>query len=287
MDEAHSPGQAAASEPSRRWPVIAGALLLIIALSVVRSPAEYLTRFTSERTNGDVDVRVSTPPGETGAEDDGDDREPHDAAPLARDGAGPAGPVPDGLLLRETRGGWRVEPGVEEAAALALLIGHRWQPRPVGDSDTTDEAGIRRLVIIEAVERPGLAAAVITLLIAPAGAIEGAPLHRIAVPILLGEDGASLGGTPWELPPPTHELREIAGVAVDDARLVASAREALDAAGIDGSSLIALEATDGWPFIARTAAGPHPWLRWHIDRFVVTGLPLHHAAVGSSRGTPG
>jgi hypothetical protein len=73
----------------------------------------------------------------------------------------------------------------------------------------------------------------------------------------------------------------VVGTAVADPELIASARRALDAVGLPGDRLVALEATDGWPFIARLAPATgigDPWLRWHLDRFVVTGLPLHRGA---------
>jgi len=191
--------------------------------------------------------------------------------------------VLDGLLLREVRGGWRVEPGVEEAAALALIVGHAWRSDHAASEDDMGEGDSRRLVIVEAIEQPGQGAAVITLLIAPLGVRLGAPLHRVAIPVVIDADGASLGGTPWELPRPAHDQRPLAGVPVEDPELVASARRALDAVSHDGGSLIALEATAGWPFIARTSSGAQVWLRWHVDRFVVTGLPLHGAVVATPR----
>jgi hypothetical protein len=260
---------------------------LSILLSVLRSPAESLARLTSEGRNGSASVRVSAPSGGTDTDRSRDASEGRDASPPIREGEGPGRPVLDGLLLREVRGGWRVEPGVEEAAALALIVGHGWRPDRVASEDDMGEGDPRRLVIVEAVEQPGQGAAVITLLIAPSGVRVGAPLHRVAVPVVIDADGASLGGAPWELPPPAHDRRTLEGVPVEDVELIASARRALDAVGHDGAALVALEATDGWPFIARTSTGAQLWLRWHVDRFVVTGLPLHGAAVAAPRTTSG
>jgi len=272
---------------TRRASTILIVLLVIASLSVLRSPAEFLARFTSEGRIGLGGVRVSTPSG--GADTDGDleHTAARDAAPAVREGEGPGRPVLDGLLLREVRGGWRVEPGVEEAAALALIVGHGWLPDRVASEDDMGDDGSRRVVIVEAVEQPGTGAAVITLLIAPRGVLVGAPLHRVAIPVVIDADGASLGGEPWELPRPAHDRRPLDGVAIDEPALIASARRALDAVGHDGASLVTLEATVGWPFIARTSTGAQLWLRWHVDGFVVSGLPLHGAAVAAPRASPG
>jgi hypothetical protein len=275
----------------RRGPTIAGVLLVVVSLSVLRSPADVLTRLTSEGTSegriGDEGVRVPTPSGGTGTDGNRGPRPPGDAPRPTPDGGGSGRPVLDALLLREVRGGWRVEPGVEEAAALALIVGHGWQPDGVTGEDGMGEADPRRVVVLEAVEQPGQGAAVITLLIAPRGVSAGAPVHRVAFPILIDVDGASLGGAPWELPPPAHERRPLDGVPVADPELVASARRALDAVGHDGGSLRSLDATAGWPFIARTSTGAQLWLRWHVDGLVVTGLPLQSAAVGAAGTRPG
>ena len=289
MRAAIAPDRMPPTRARRRAAKVVGVLLVIASVSVLRSPAEFLTRLTSEGRIEPSGVRVSEPSG--GADTDGTRLAPapRDASPSTREAEGPVRPVLDELLLREVRGGWRVEPGVEEAAALALIVGHGWRSDRVATEDDMGEEDTRRLVVIEAVEQPGYGAAVITLLIAPRGvSLDGrTTLHRVAVPIVIDLDGASLGGPPWELPPPAHEPRALAGAPVDDLELVASARRALDAAGHDGGSLVTLEATAGWPFIARTATGAQLWLRWHVDGFVVTGLPLHGAAVAAPRTTPG
>jgi hypothetical protein len=174
------------------------------------------------------------------------------------------------------RGGWRVESGNEEAAALAVIAAHAWADarRPDTTSSIGDGPATGAIVVVEAVERPGAHHAVVTVLVAPDGA--AGPLHRIAVPVVIGALGPVLAGIPWLLPAPVLDTRTIVGTPVGDPELIASARRALDVVGLPGDRLVALEATDGWPFIARLddAAGAHPWLRWHLDRFVVTGLPL-------------
>ena len=150
------------------------------------------------------------------------------------------------------------------------------------------------VVVVEAVERPGADHAVVTLLIGlltDAGAAT-AELVRLGGPVPLGPQGAMLAGAPWRLPAPPRALasREVESSPVTDTELLAAARRALDDVGIDSSRLIRLEATDGWPFVARldrSAPGTgDPWLRWHVDRFVIAGVPLHAAAV-ETHGAPG
>jgi len=211
-------------------------------------------------------------------------------------GATPTRPQAPGFLVEELRAGWRVEAGNEEAAALAVIAAHAWAEARRAASGASQGAGSARatgaagatgaIVAIEAVERPGSHHAVVTALVAPDG--PQGDVHRIAVPVQFGESGPSLAGPPWQLPPPDTD-RLLAGSAgltgtpVGDPELIASARRALDAVGLPGDRLVALEATDGWPFIARLDgdAVAHPWLRWHLDRFVVAGLPLTRA--GSTR----
>jgi hypothetical protein len=182
------------------------------------------------------------------------------------------------LLLEEFRGGWRIEGGNEEAAALAVIAAHAWADVRRRPSRTTpgsaDGPAMGAIVTVEAVERPGAHHAVVTALVAPEGA--AGTLHRIGIPLVMGPGGPSLAGEPWSLPAPGIAPAAVTGTPVEDAELIASARRALDAVGLPGDRLVALEATDGWPFIARLEDGEaaHPWLRWHLDRFVIAGLPL-------------
>jgi hypothetical protein len=195
-------------------------------------------------------------------------------------GAAPGRPEGLELLLEEFRGGWRVEGGNEEAAAVAVIAAHAWadaRRRPAATSNVVDGATMGAIVAVEAVERPGARHAVVTALVAPEGA--AGALHRIAVPIVMDLAGPSVAGEPWLLPAPMLQVPSFDGVPITDPDLIASARRALDAVGLPGERLIALEATDGWPFIARLddALVADPWLRWHLDRFVVAGLPLARA----------
>ena len=179
-------------------------------------------------------------------------------------------------MLEELRGGWRLEGGVEEAAALAVVAAHAWAEAD-GSLGDASRAAKGAIVVVEAVEQPGAHHAVITLLVSV-----DSELRRIAVPVHVGPDGAAIAGAPWSLPAPTMRVEPVEGTAIWDAELIGAARRALTAVGIDGDRLRALEVTDGWPFIARLedATEGDPWLRWHVDRFVVTGLPLRAAKDG-------
>jgi len=290
---------------------LALALALIAGFLLLRSPASFLTLFTQSDAplHGAPPVMAGPDADHPGRlEDvvtDTDDRAAlWGAAPLGEDvtqgrwGTTPARPSAPGILVEELRGGWRVESGNEEAAALAVIAAHAWADgllRPTGTSQRTEDTGATgatgAIVAIEAVERPGAHHAVVTALVAPNGTL-GA-LHRIAIPLVFGQDGPTLAGTPWQLPAPAGEstlssLRPLEGTPVGDAGLIASARRALEAVGLPGERLVGLEATDGWPFIARLDgdAEGHPWLRWHLDRFVVTGLPLDRTGRTGSAPTP-
>lgn len=229
------------------------------------------------------DIAVDTVPRSvTGASGGGHDIADRSITALRGDGAdgrsGASQVRPGGLdiLLEELRGGWRVEAGAEEAAALAVIAAHAWadaRDASGSASGTSRRSGTGQgvIVTVEAVERPAALHAVVTLLV-----VVGHDLHRIAVPIAFGATGPALAGAPWSLPPPTALPSDLSGTAIDDPELIDAARRALEAVGIDGQDLVALEATSGWPFVARLADDTrgHPWLRWHLDRFVVSGLPL-------------
>ncbi len=280
--------------------VLALVLVVLASMTVLRSPVQLLAVLTPsgapERgaATGSTEPDRAVAPSVLSDVTDIDDRALLDGAAPADDvtqgrwGTTPARPSTPGILIEEVRGGWRVESGNEEAAAIAVIAAHVWADalrRPSGATPGTDgTGGARAIVAIEAVERPGAHHAVVTALVAPDGP-EGA-LRRIAIPVLFGQNGPALAGTPWPLPAPTASSpvdshRGLVGTPVGDEELIASARRALEAVGLPGDRLVALEATDGWPFIARLDddAESHPWLRWHLDRFVVTGLPLEH--VGS------
>jgi len=262
--------------------------LLTLAVLVLRSPLDVLALATGRTpslavptTDGIATVPDSVPLGRdegTGGDESGE--RVHAAGsldPVESEGrwGTPASRPTTELVLTELRGGRRVESGVEEAAALAVIAGHAWADAQ-GLRGTAQDRGAGSgaggpIVVVEAIEQPGAMHAVVTLVVASSDR-----LRRIAVPFTLGSDGPRLAGAPWRLPAPRLELQPIEGTAIGDDELLAAARRAVASIGIDPERLTALEVTDGWPFIARLddEADGHPWLRWHVDRFVVTGLPL-------------
>lgn len=267
---------------------VAGALLAVGALGVLVAPARLVpTGGTGTGTapaaapgTGRATAVVATDDRAAGADATGPagtalDEGPDRAAPAGADPAGAAD-----LRLVELRGGWRTGEDLGTAAAVALLAG-------AAHLATAAPRGPAPRLAVEAVEQPGPDAAVVTLLVAPpgGGADDAGTTARLAVPVALGPGGVRVAGSPWSLPGPALTPDPPAGRPVRDEDLVAAARDALDRAGLDGTALTGLEATDGWPFLTRLADGADgPWLRWHLDRFVVTGLPLHEAA-GTGQGT--
>lgn len=275
-----------APDRHRRRRIVAALLAIAVVAVVLRSPSTVLTMLDAS-THGELPVTDhhsvgNVPDGVTDRADAGHgltsapDPATSGDTPDGRWGASPIRPGGLGVTVEELRGGWRVEAGAEEAAALAVVAAHAWadgRDASMSGAASGVGAGARAgaIVAVEAVERPGALHAVVTLLVA-----EGRELHRIAVPIAFGADGPAVAGTPWPLPAPIAATAPLAGTAIGDPELMAAARRALDAVGIPGERLVALEATEGWPFIARLDddAEGHPWLRWHLDRFVVSGLPL-------------
>ena len=219
----------------------------------------------SVRDPEDVQVVTAVPmgPGDAG-----------DAGRWGRPAQHPTGSTTSGPHVEELRGGWRVEAGAEEAAALGVIAVRDWLRAQVGEGQGAGMIGADVTVTLEAVERPGASAAVVTVL-----AVQGDAVERLAIPILFRDAGPVVAGTPWRLPPPSADVEPLVGTAIGDEVLLGAARDALERVGIPGTRLVQLEVTDGWPFIARLddPTGGHPWLRWHLDRFVVTGLPLARA----------
>jgi len=270
--------------PGRGAVAVAG-LLSLAAVAVLAAPGSVLARrggpspgMTDGAVHGATAAVGTAGPPSPRAPVEPTGSGPSPAGPAADPGAAdPAGPA--GVRLAEVRGGWRLEEGLETAAAVGLLAGTAWAAADAGD-------GTVPLVVIEAVEAPGPGAAVVTLLVAASGP-DGPRTVRLVVPVRTGPDEVRPAGTPWVLPGPGLAPLPPNGRPLEDADLLASARAALDRVGLAGDLLVALEATDGWPFLTRLAdGGDGPWLRWHLDRFVVTGVPLRRAA-GMDEGTGG
>ena len=187
------------------------------------------------------------------------------------------------LRIAELRGDWRVNAGVEEAAALAVVAARAWLTGvdPVlDDLPTAGGDGYAEHLVVEAIEHPGADAAVVTVV----GVIldsngQNPSVQRVAVPIVFTEAGPQPGGEPWALAAPSLEPAEPARTAHNDPDAEVAAAEALEAA--DLGQLVALYETDGWPVIAEVATDTGDeddtadvWLRPHLDGFVVAGTTL-------------
>lgn len=255
-----------------RGPAVVAGVLLVAVVAVLADPGAVVVR----RGGGPAPTIAARAPAADGGVVARPDPVPSGGAqeaPMVGSG-GPAG-----VRVTEVRGGWRLEDGLETAAAVGLLTATAWAAASVtGDHAPT--------VVLEAVESPGPGAAIVTALMVSVGE-RGPGTQRVVVPISVTRDGAVRAGTPWVLPGPALAPYRPEAVAVTDPGLVAAARRALDDVGIDGTSLETLEATEGWAYLTRlSGVGDGPWLRWHLDRFVVTGVPLR-TAVGMDEGTGG
>ena len=263
---------------SGRVLLLVGAVTLTM-LVVLRSPADVLgtvlagTRGSPEEDPATAVETVGSV--RSGATTSGDTGVAGDATPDVGRWGEPAPRPTTGAVFEELRGTWRVEPGIEEAVALAVVAAHRWAAETSAGAGAREGGGV--VVVVEAVERPGAHHGVVTLLVA----VEQA-LHRIAQPVRLDTAAPSLAGPPWRLVAPELRLDELEGSAIGDTELLTAARRALDEAGLPGERLTSLEATDGWPFIARLDDEGDVWLRWHVDRFVIAGLPLAVAGGGGT-----
>jgi hypothetical protein len=251
-----------------------------------------------------VEAHAGGPPAD-GSATDLDASGTHDAGPGARDvdpgtpdepGSAPQGPP--GWEIAALQGAWRATPGDGATAALATAIARAWLTgvRPVlrieGLEPPASTTYAEHLVV-EAIERPAAGAAVVTVLAVlldtdDGGAIGDSRLARLAVPVVEDADGPHPGGAPWPLPGPGLSLRAPATVEVTDTAVRDRALEALHLAGYEGAELLTLEVGDGWPWVARfqppDGTGPSMvWLRRHLERFVVTGLPLGPALGGDGR----
>lgn len=198
-----------------------------------------------------------------------------------------------GLELTELGGGWRVEPGVEEAMALAVVAGRAWvtgvEPTlrlgMIGPGRSGDYA---EHLVVEAVEQPTREFTVVTLLAVVLRGDTATPqVRRFAVPLATTPLGPRLAGRPWDLPPPELEPVELAREPIEDPAQQLDAQHALAAVGLGDRELVALHGTPGWPVIAelRTSSTASAdaseeadtdevWLRRHLDGFVVAGTTL-------------
>lgn len=265
--------------------------------------------------DGETTAPVSEADGPAAAQDEADDHADDDHVEtgsggrlVPEDDDGPIGPhrehrdtgVSDpyaDLELTEIRGRWRVEPGIEEAASLAVVVARAWLTGldpvlEVSGIDPPPSTGYAEHLVVEAVEHPARDAAVVTVVgVVLDGDDLDASVRRIAVPIVLRHDGARVSGDPWELPPPTLEPVELEHAPVEDADQLLAAADALRTAGLDEVTLVALHDTDGWPVVAEVKATDDAddtttvWLRRHLDGFVVSGTTLAGSTPTTSDGT--
>lgn len=230
-------------------------------------------------------------PGADGGHGPADAGEPSDAGTDPLVAATPD--LDDGVITAvEVRGLWRIEPGLEEAAALAMVVARAWltglAPVLTLDAVPPDRSGhgYAEHLVVEAVEQPAEGAAVVTIV---AIVLDGEDLdpvvRRLAVPIALSAGGPRSAGAPWELPPPALDPVELAREPIDDPDLLLAAADALRLAGLTDHTLLELHRTNGWPVLATVDApgGAAPtvvWLREHVGGFVVSGTTLagHGAA---------
>lgn len=208
--------------------------------------------------------------------------------------AEPASPEPAGeedLVIETWQGGWREYPGDGATVAVAAAVARAWLTGldpvlEVAGVRPADDAGYAEHLTVEAIERPGPGAAVVTF---SAVVLEGtdpatARLRRVAVPVDERDVDPRPAGTPWEVAP--LDLTAAPPAVADELGQEhwPAAEAALRTAGFVEAELRGLQRTTSWPVLAsirtETPAGPRDevvWLRRHLDRFVVAGLPLTQA----------
>ena len=192
--------------------------------------------------------------------------------------------------VEELRGRWRVAPGEEELAALALVSARAHLtgigPRLAIDGADPPPGSYAEHLVVEAVEHPSPDTTVVTvvaiLLLEPTDGDARVEVRRLAVPLAHGEDGPSTAGRPWELPPPSLPTADTAALdPVEDPALFSAADTALAVAGLGEQRTTALATAPGWPLVA-TTTGPdgeqQVWFRRHLDGLVVAGSTLRGAA---------
>jgi hypothetical protein len=214
--------------------------------------------------------------------------QPTDPDGLPAVDAGPA----DEVLLLEQRGRWRVAPGAEEAAALAVVVARAWltdhEPHlAIADVQPPEVGRYAEHLVVEAVEATAPELTVVTLL---AVLLDGhdeltTTVRRLAVPIALDAVGARPAGSPWWLPGPTLSPAPPATQPIEDVDDLLAAATALEAAGYEDVTVGGLEDLGGTAVIAAVTArtpegepidGPMV-LRRHVDRYVVAGDVLARA----------
>ncbi|HSK25145.1 MAG TPA: hypothetical protein VK906_18305 [Egicoccus sp.] len=197
----------------------------------------------------------------------------------------------DGLVAETWQVGWREYPGDGATGAVAAAVARAWLTGldpllAVEGISPDDHSSYAEHLTVEAIERPGPGAAVVTFsaVVLEGGEPTAARLRRVAVPVDEHDHDPRPAGAPWELP--GLDLTPALPVAADDLGTEhwPAAEAALRAAGFADAELRGLQRTTSWPVLAAirtdTPDGPRDqvvWLRRHLDRFVVAGLPLSQA----------
>jgi hypothetical protein len=199
------------------------------------------------------------------------------------------------LQLEELRGRWRVGPGSEEAAALAIAIARGWLtglgPRLALPGAAPEPDTYAEHLVVEAVEQPSERTSVVTVLAIvltePDDQEMTVDVRRLAVPLATDQGTPRPAGAPWLLPGPTLTPAEVELVPVDDPAAVGAATTALAVAGLGDLEVRALASAEGWPVIATATDGERDhtiWLRPHLDGFVVAGSTVAGSTAAGDSG---
>ncbi|MFU8840446.1 MAG: hypothetical protein ACNA8R_06960 [Nitriliruptoraceae bacterium] len=196
------------------------------------------------------------------------------------------GPAAEVLEIREFRGQWRVAPGSEEAASLAIVVARAWLtgvgPTLPMPGITPDAGAYAEHLVVEAAERTSTDTEVVTVLAVLLRDVDGAApsvaVERLAVPIVWEEDGPRPAGAPWPLPGPRLEpASPTLSPLHDDPTAWDEATSALAAAGLGTHRLQELRQAPDGPVVATIADGSDQrdvWLRPHLGGYVVAGSTL-------------
>ncbi|MFP4311169.1 MAG: hypothetical protein ACLFS9_04200 [Nitriliruptoraceae bacterium] len=198
------------------------------------------------------------------------------------------------LEVAELRGRWRVAPGSEEAASLAVVVARAWltgfgpalelegvtAPAPPSEGSHS----YAEHLIVEAVEATSPDTEVVTVLAVvlheQPGADPAVTVERLAVPIAWEEDRPHPAGPPWPLPGPRLDARPPALQPVMEEGVWDRANAALAQAGLGALRLTAVRTAPRGPLVATATDGTQEheiWLRHHLDGYVVAGSTLQGA----------
>jgi hypothetical protein len=301
FDGPEDPGETARRRPRGFALLVAGPWLVVVALLV----GPQLGRDGAETT------AASPPAGSAGEESTVDSAGPSDAVPpspaLPSEAAGvphadgttvaptpatgtrdPLAP-PEILEVEELRGRWRVAPGSEEAASLAIVVARAWLtgvgPQLGIEGLRADDTAYAEHLVVEAVERTSAETEVVTVLAVVlregSEATAAVTVERLAVPIAVDDDGPRPAGAPWPLPGPRLDpVVPTLTPVEDDAGAWDRAVAALARAGLGTYQLEDLQQAPDGPLVATVTDGTDThaiWLRAHLDGYVVAGSTLSGA----------